>query len=223
MKTKTLGLLLGSFVAGSTSQFAVALEKADLVLTGPVESVDATDGSVSVFGHRIAVRDAASYVPGTLVSVYGKLRPSGGIAPIATRVLALSSSGADPLLIKGVVTRVSTSTGHLDVGSTDVDYTPLLADSEFSIPAVGDVVEIDGTQPSSRGVFIATRVSPIDSTAASVASVTGSGKALGVTGSGKAEGVTGSGKAEGVTGSGKALGVTGSGKAEGVTGSGKAE
>ena len=212
MKLKTL--YFATAIATLAVSTAIPQEGASLILTGPIESVDTTMGTVTVLGQRISVRDSSKVLPGTVVNIYGTLESNGRLTAAAMQNLSRFATGADVLYIKGIVTATSALTGHLRVGGTDVDYTSLLASQDFRIPSVGEVVEFSGTQPGARGVFLASL--PLTG----VSSVIGTGHSSSVIGSGQASSVIGSGHSSSVIGSGQASSVIGSGQASSVIGSG---
>jgi hypothetical protein len=201
---------------------------------GAVEQVDLKTSSVVVLGQQFHVGAATlvtsqvSYpsaisladVPkNALVWVDGEETASGSTSVDALIVLPESYvPGASQLLLTGIVSSVSND-GQIRVGKLKVDVTQTLT-SDTSQLAVGDLVQVSGTQPLSQGVFLALSVARPDG-------VGGTGKvALCVGGTGKISslGVGGTGKVEalGVGGTGKvALGVGGPGKvALGVGGTG---
>ena len=185
MKIKTL--YFATAIATLAASTAIPQEEVSLILTGPIESVDEAMGTVTVLGQSISVRDSSKALSGTVVNIYGTLESNGRLAAAAMQNLSRFATGADVLYVKGLVTATSVLTGHLRVGGTDVDYTALLASQDFRIPSLGEMVEFSGTQPSARGVFLASL--PVTG----VSSVIGSGQASSVIGSGQASSVIGTG------------------------------
>ena len=203
---------------------------------GAVEQVDLKNSSIVVLGQQFhvgastLVTSPAAYphavsladVPqNAVVWVNGEEKTSGATSVDALIVFPESYvPGASQLLLTGVVSSVS-SDGQIRVGKLKVDITQTLA-SNSSPVAVGDLVQISGTQPAAKGVFLAQSVARTEG-------VGGTGKAvtLGVGGTGNvALGVGGTGNVTvlGVGGTGRAstLGVGGTGKVEtlGVGGTG---
>ncbi len=130
-------------------------------------------------------------------------------------------------VLTGIVGRVNTALGVLELGDYTVDYTPLLHDTAFAIPASGSVATLaarDGCDGSGRADqrFVATALvaRPNDSVTLALAGITGSARS-GITGSAgpSLTGITGSARS-GITGSaGPSLtGITGSAR-KGITGS----
>jgi len=213
---------------------------------GAVDRVDLKTSSVVVLGQQFQVgagtlvTTEASYprpvsladVPqNALVLVEGEEKTSGAVSVDAVIVLPESYvPGASQLLLTGVVSSVS-SDGQIHVGNLKVDITPTLTSNSTPI-AVGDLVEITGTQPATQGVLLAqslVRAAGVGGTGNVALGVGGTGKVttLGVGGTGKAvAGVGGTGNvALGVGGTGNVttLGVGGTGKftALGVGGTGR--
>jgi len=215
MNTKRFAVLVGA--AGGFFGAIAYAGPADLqlLLSGPVESVDLDVGSITVLGHQLGVKNAASFLPGHVVNVFGGVQSNGSTsAALVQDTLAYASSG-DQVSIVGVVRAVDESSGHVIVDGARVDYTALLGSGRFPTPAVGDLVRVLGIQPSGRGVVLASQITAI-------AGVSGGGHGLGVSGGGNALGVSGGGNALGVSGGGHGLGVSGGGNAMGVSGGGNA-
>src|SRR5882672_4071547 len=231
MKTKSLAILLGLLSAIGPAALIAGGGRVELVLSGPIESVDAASRSVTVLNHRISVVDVSGYGVGTLVNVYGGLQKNSAISNALVENLSRYASGSDQVFLKGAISAMDSSTGRISVGGALVDYTALLASSGFRVPRLGATVEVSGTQPGNRGVVLATRLLEVIHSAGVVGSgatssgVVGSGAvSSGVVGSGAtSSGVVGSGRTgSGVVGSGaSSSGVVGSGAtSSGVVGSG---
>ena len=223
MKIKTL--YFAAAIAALAASTAIPQEGASLILTGPIESVDEAMGTVTVLGQRISVRDSSKVLPGTVVNIYGKLESNGRLAATAMQNLSRFATGADVLYVKGIVTATSFLTGHLRVGGTDVDYTSLLASQDFRVPSLGEVVEFSGTQPNSRGVFLASL--PVSGASSVIgtghsSSVIGTGHSSSVIGTGHSSSVIGTGQASSVIGTGQASSVIGTGHSSSVIGTGQA-
>jgi hypothetical protein len=215
--SKKIGSIYAT-VAALLATTAWASNPSEMLLSGPIESVDGMRNTVTVLGHSVSLSHVDHLQVGQLVRVFGNLGGSAALGAAQLQNLGVFASGSEALYLKGRVTSVSPGLGRVTVGNAIVDYSALLAGGHFSVPGVGAIVEIVGTQPAGRGLVLASSLNT-----SHAVGVTGSGLTLGVTGSGLAEGVTGSGLTLGVTGSGRAVGVTGSGLTLGVTGSGLAE
>ncbi len=159
---------------------------------GTVDRVDLKTSSVVVLGQQFQVgagtllTTQASYprpvsladVPqNALVWVEGEEKTSGVVSVDAVIVLPESYvPGSSQLLLTGVVSGLS-SDGQISVGKLKVDITQTLA-SNTSPVAVGDLVEITGTQPAAQGVLLAqslVRADGVGGTGYAVAGVGGTG------------------------------------------------
>jgi hypothetical protein len=225
----------------SSKSFALPLA------VGAIEQVDLKSSSIVVLGQHFHVSAStlitsqtsyptavslAALPQNALVWVDGEEKASGSTHVDALIVLPESNvPGASQLSLTGVVSSVS-SDGQIRVGELKVDINQTLSSGGARV-AVGDTVEISGTQPTAQGVFLAqtlTRPEGVGGTGNVVAlGVGGTGKVatLGVGGTGNvALGVGGTGNATaGVGGTGKVatLGVGGTGNvALGVGGTGNA-
>jgi hypothetical protein len=225
MKMINASFAAGIVIALSSMPALSAAGRYELLLSGPVESVDRKANTINVVGHQIAVRDSAAFLPGYKINVFGGINAQGANAAIVQRTNAYAASG-DRVMVTGKVTAIDSTRGRVLIDGANVDYTTLLARSDFSLPAVGDAVRVVGMQPAGKGTILASEMAAVGVTGSSLLQaqgVTGSSQAVGVTGSSllRALGVTGSSQAVGVTGSSllQAQGVTGSSQAVGVTGS----
>ncbi|MDE2252213.1 MAG: hypothetical protein KGL25_12510, partial [Gammaproteobacteria bacterium] len=185
MKTKTLIAVSCAFFATALAQVSLARGNLELIYSGPVESVNAPSSELSVLGHRFVVRETSTVAVGSLVNVYGRLSPNGSISSAVIERVADYSTGSDSVYLKGKVTSVTAQIGRFSIGGTQIDYTGLLADSSFQLPAPGEMIEVVGTQPSTRGLVLA----------------------AGVIQTGSAAGVIQTGSAAGVIQTGSKLGV----------------
>ena len=158
MKRKTLIVLAVALIATSAAQVFSANDELELVFSGPVESIDANSGAMSVLSHQVLTRGPSVARAGALVNVYGKLQPDGTVSDAVVERVSDYVTGSDTLYLKGKVTAVSAKIGRIAIGASTIDYTALLSDSSFHVPALGDNVEIVGTQPTNRGVVLAAGV-----------------------------------------------------------------
>ena len=152
---------------------------------------------------------------------------SGSAGPTARLVLAQHLPLGSACVLTGIVGAVNTAIGTLQLGDYTVDYTPLLHDAGFAVPASGSVATLtarDGCDGSGRADqrFVASTflARPADTATLALAGITGSARS-GITGSAgpSLTGITGSARS-GITGSaGPSLtGITGSARS-GITGS----
>jgi len=155
-----LSALVAALVAGTALPEEQSLSGTELLISGPVEKVDAALGTVTIFGREIATDKASQLATGQLVDVYGSLRSDGSVANTEIDPTSQYGSGGDPVFIKGVVTDVNALLGQAQFGGTTVDYTSQLASAEFTAPSVGEVLGVDGTQPLVKGVILASEIGP---------------------------------------------------------------
>ena len=212
-------ILCATALFATTGCFASSAD-ANTLTVGPVEQVNLKSSTFVVLGQTYRL-PLGSIAPGTLVAVDGTESASGTAS--VKKVIPLSQlnvPGATQLLVTGVVSAVS-DVGHVRIGKLDVDINATLT-SDANKVAVGQVVKIVGTQPTSGGTFLAQSVAQgIAGSGASADGIAGSGAtSMGIAGSGAtANGIAGSGSL-GIAGSGS-LGIAGSGSsAKGIAGSG---
>ena len=152
---------------------------------------------------------------------------NGNAAPMARLVPARQLPAGSGCILTGIVGALNTAVGTLAVGDFTVDYTPLLHDIAFAVPANGSVATLtarDGCDGSGNADqhFVATtlEIRPNDGATLTLAGITGSAR-KGITGSAgpTLTGITGSAR-KGITGSaGPTLTrITGSAR-KGITGS----
>jgi hypothetical protein len=195
----------------------------DVVAIGPLELVEAT--SVTVLGHSYRIDDTAGLVTGDKVAVHGSLQPDGSVADAWAESLGAYSAGSDRVFETGVVTGVNESFGRLSIGDSKVDYTAALSEPGSTVPAVGEMVAITGTQPALGGVILGTTTNagtPDVQVALAGTGIRGGMAVAGITGTSRATaGITGTSSAtKGITGTSSATkGITGTSSAtKGITG-----
>ena len=212
MKNKTSNRAIYVCIAIGLAQAALASNDLELIYSGPVESFNAPNGVYSVLGHQVSVSDRSTADVGSLVRVYGRLLPNGSVAGAVVERVSEYATGSDSVYLKGHVTAVDARIGRLSIDGTQIDYTNQLSDVAFELPSLGDTVEVLGTQPTARGVVLATSIRSI----AQAAGVIQTGDKLGVIQTGNAAGVIQTGHSLGVIQTGKAAGVIQTGNAAGV-------
>ena len=209
----------------STAEFQ-ALAGSDLLILGPVESVDPAKSQIQVLGQWIAHSNSqiSQNTVGHVLAVYGSVKADGSFEVSAIREQSSIDyvPGANHLYLKAAVSAVDRVNATARIGALSISYSGALHSLVDEDLAVGAVASFSGLQYGANNKLYADNILVHQ---ASTLGQTGSGlKASGQTGSGfQALGQTGSGiKASGQTGSGfQALGQTGSGlKASGQTGSG---
>lgn len=160
MKKTIIGSIALSLVGlASSASTAGAASQRVLVLSGPVEATNVAAGNITVLGHLVFTADASRVVVGQRVNVYGVLDASGVVQNALLESQASYVAGADSIYMRGVVTATNAAYGYLEVGATRVDYTSLLANPNFKVPAVGQSIEFAGTQPAAGGIVLASRAS----------------------------------------------------------------
>ena len=164
------------------------MEPYRLLLSGPVESVDNTKNTISVLGHRFVLKSTASILPGHRLNVFGGLASNGSLKAAMVQDTAQYAASGDKVLMVGAISAIDRSRGRLYLGGAAVDYTALLGNPQFMAPAVGEVVQISGTQPAGRNLILAAKINRTQG-------VNAGGQALGVNAGGKAVGVNAGGQA----------------------------
>jgi hypothetical protein len=202
--------------------------KLELLISGPVESIDVSSGTVTVLNRRVLATNASDVEIGSLVNVFGRLGNDGAVSGAVLENLANYNLGSDQLYLKGKVTGLSVNVGRVFVDGAIVDYTALLSDSTFRLPRLGDTVEVTGTQPAFRGVILGSSIRPsmgaagVVSTGIKPSGVVSTGSPLGVVSTGiKPSGVVSTGSPLGVVSTGiKPSGVVSTGSPLGVVSTG---
>ncbi|MBS0380091.1 MAG: hypothetical protein JSS29_16545 [Proteobacteria bacterium] len=194
----------------------------ELLLIGPVESVDAVSQSATVLGQKIVSSSAAVLKVGDSVSVYGSLNSDGSIAVSHVQLRGPYVAGASQVLLTGFVQKVDSSVGRSVVGGVAVDLTPSIVALANS-PEIGARAQISGIQPVARGVVL---VNGISGGGAAVSGISGGGAAVsGISGGGAAvNGLIVGRHTNGISGGGAAVsGISGGGAAvNGISGGGAA-
>jgi hypothetical protein len=124
-----------------------------VAVMGPIESIStAGDTSlVTVLGQAFEV-----YADGSLgVGDYVVAAQDPELGAIVYPVGAPYVPGVSAVKVKAEITRVDSALGTLAVGTTAVDYTPILSIDPTFAPSVGDVFEGSGIQADSKGVVLA--------------------------------------------------------------------
>ena len=189
----------------------------ELLMSGPAESVDLATNTVSVLGQKFVVPDASRVAVGHQINVFGGLNANGSVGARFIQDTARFAAGGDRVFATGAVTAINSTRGLLSVGGAAIDYTSLLARSDFQLPAVGDMISIAGIQPTGRGLVLASEIHRLYGVTA------GGIQSSGVTAGGSPFGVTAGGiQSSGVTAGGSPFGVTAGGvQSSGVTAGGK--
>ena len=163
-------------IKGFSAEDLAAAAHSQVLAIGPVESADLRERTITVLGQRFVV-SSSSYIQlaqtpnlatnlralkslqvGAYVAASGELH--GGVLMLTELRHSADSyvSGSSAVFLRGVVTAVDYSRGQLFVGSAWIDYTPTLAGGLLYQPSMGSTIEIYGTQPTPRGMLVATSV-----------------------------------------------------------------
>ena len=147
---------------GATNVSIDSLQKqfgAELLLVGPLSSVNSTGTSFDVLGQTVTLgpKAVANAVlrPGQLIAVTGAIQPDGKI--VATGVVDLQEEyvdGATEVMGSGVVTAHTPTLAKVTVGRLAVDYSPALHAGDPGL-AVGSTVQFRGIQIGSTSSAIA--------------------------------------------------------------------
>ena len=193
------GVLTGGLIAGSdaaeprsaapaSSHSIEALRREvgpDLLLVGPVGSIDPSGRILEVLGQSVITSDPSIAGPspprvGEMVAIAGRLTAAGRV--IARRVVSIPDAfvdGATEVLVTGVVTSSQPSLAKASIGNLSTDYSASLHAGSLSLP-VGSAVQITGIRVAESRTVLAfsTRVvgtvSPEEESAASHAAPQGS-------------------------------------------------
>ena len=130
----------------------------ELVLSGPVESIDLSNGVFTSLGQTVmASHDMLNSMSlGDLVSVTGSVAGPGWLYADAVEIADSGYvPGATEIFVSGIPSGVDRSLGQVQLGGLSIDYTPAL--SSGSIPS-GQMLGFRGIQPNSHGVLISDAV-----------------------------------------------------------------
>ena len=208
MKRSVIYLTVLTAIAASTSM-AESRDAAELLIVGPVESVDLANRIATVLGQRVALSNVDSLALGNTVAVFGTSRADGTIRATAIQDRGLYTAGATTIYLSGTVQQAEPSIGRVVVNGVSVDLTAAMSVGTLS-PDVGSRMSIRGTQPVSRGLVL---VDGIVGTGSS--GIVGTGHS-GIVGTGSS-GIVGTGRS-GIVGTGSS-GIVGTGSS-GIVGTG---
>src|SRR5205823_6028671 len=222
MKTSVrvaVAILLGT-AAASTGLAGVGASDGELLVIGPVESVNAADSTATILGQRVHTPAIDAIAVGNTVAVFGTARADGTIEASAIQSRGIYVPGATSIFVSGTVQRAEPAIGRVVVSGVTVDLTSAMSHGMFS-PAVGSKLAISGTQPVSRGLVLVSgtgasaSVQGIAGTGTSVGGIAGTGASVG--------GIAGTGTSvNGIAGTGTSVGgIAGTGaRVNGIAGTG---
>ena len=172
-------------VAAFVASAVVGVAQAGTLAVGPVEQVNPKASTIAVLGQTYKLGPTTSIktqageplalnllAPDTIVAVEGA-ESAHGVATV-TDVISLPQldvPGATRLFVSGVVSSEN-SAGQIRVGRLVVDINATLT-SDSQAFAVGNFVEIVGTQPNPGGLFLAQSIMPTNGIIAGGASANG--------------------------------------------------
>ena len=220
MKTSVrvaVAILLGT-AAASTGLAGVGGSSGELLVIGPVESVNAADSTATILGQRVHTATIDAIAVGNTVAVFGAARADGTIEASLIQSRGIYVPGATSIFVSGTVQRAEPALGRVVVSGVTVDLTSAMSHGMFS-PAVGSRLAISGTQPVSRGLVL------VSGTRGSVQGIAGTGALVnGIAGTGAlVNGIAGTGAlVNGIAGTGALVnGIAGTGaSAKGIAGTG---
>ena len=152
---------------------AAAVAAESLLVSGPVESVDSAHQTVVILGQSVRLSAQTRLYFGSLGDSKNAVRVDQRIRRLldAGRLVAVWSidgtsagtvlisgdrfvPGSTPVYLTGVVTVVDQLRGYAAVGNAQIDLTAALYQGSLDL-AVGDTVQVLGTQPAPAGVILA--------------------------------------------------------------------
>ena len=166
MKMTKTSMVAGVVVALGSVPALSSPGRYQLLLSGPVESVDYKANTISVVGHKISVGDSAAYLPGSKINVFGGINSRGSRAGVRATTNTYAT-GSDRVMVTGKVTAIDSMRGRVSVDGANVDYTSLLSRTDFALPAVGAAVRVVGVQPAGKGVILAKAIIAVGVTGSS--------------------------------------------------------
>ena len=240
MKSSTVYLAVLAALAASAG-VAEVRSNSELMVIGPVESVDAANGSVTVLGQRVlGIGNPHALTVGNTVAVFGSARGDGSIEASEIREQGMYVPGASAVFLSGIVQRSDTAVGRLTQNGGKCDLTPTLAGVLSPKPRQQTVDFRCSTgrawhRPCEWDRGHGASANGIAGTGAAANGIAGTGyRGLGIAGTGAAAtaspalgyrvlGIAGTGAAaNGIGGTGyRGLGIAGTGKAaNGIAGTG---
>ena len=180
---KSLIRLVGIF-ALSCASFASGA--AQTIVVGPVESVANYAATFTVLGQNFALPTKAAKPSGLSVGAYvvvtGDRNAAGALVATSVKVLPDAYvAGASEVYLLGTVDRSAPSAGLVQIGGLKILVSQALSANSNRSFAVGDEIEVLGTQALSKGAVWATVAQAIQGTG--VQAIQGTG-ALAIQGTG---------------------------------------
>jgi hypothetical protein len=130
-----------------------------LVLAGPVDSINVSEGIFTSLGQRVSAPGSilGNLRLGDYVLVGGRISGAGTIhADAVAQTGLLYTPGSSEVFVTGIPSSVDMRLGTAMIGNLEVDYTPSLGGSGFE--GIGAAITVLGTQPALGGIVIGDRV-----------------------------------------------------------------
>jgi hypothetical protein len=130
-----------------------------LILAGPVASIDFENGTFSSLGQNVAMAGSIinSLKEGDFVAVSGSIAGAGLINADNVVLTGIQYvPGATEVFVTGIPTSVNYSLGTAEIGGLNVNYTSSLGGDGFE--GIGAAITVIGTQPMIGGVMLSDRV-----------------------------------------------------------------
>ena len=184
---------------GGTASSNQAVE---LLLVGPVDSINARAGVVTILGQKVVYPAAGKLVLGDAVAVFGYTEPNGSFVATSITDEGQYVPGATSVFLAGAVQKADPAIGRVAVDGLTIDLTGTMSNGVVA-PAVGTRIKLVGIQPVAGGLIVANGISG------------GGTSSLGISGGGTSSlGISGGGTASlGISGGGtSSLGISGGGK-----------
>ena len=191
MKRSAVSLAVITAIAAVASTAEEVRGGPELLVIGPVESVDVSTRSATVLGQHVTLDNVESLDVHNTLAVFGFWRADGTIQAATVRDQGPYVAGATTVFLSGAVQRAEPSIGHVVVNGIKIDLTPAMAFGPVS-PAVGSKLTVRGIQAVSHGVVT---IDGIVGSGATANGIVGSGTSTnGIVGSGyRSSGIVGSG------------------------------
>jgi hypothetical protein len=153
----------------------------NLLVLGPVSSIDPNAGTVTILGQTIVVTnstmtvsleggqpsisvglDKIALTKNDYVGIGGQLTARGVIiASVIVRLQHAYVAGASPSYIRGIIDKSNNSLATVSIGTLTVDYGSVLYDPEFLAITDGSVVEFIGFTDNTNESFYAVSANTI--------------------------------------------------------------
>jgi hypothetical protein len=210
----SVAILLGA-AGASTGSAGVGSRSAELLVIGPVESINVVARTATILGQRVHTAMVDALAVGDAVAVFGTARADGTIEASAIQLRGIYVPGATSIFVSGTVQRAEPAVGRVVVNGVTVDLTSAMSHGIFS-PAVGSRLAVSGTQPVNRGVVLVNGIAGTGSPNG----IAGTGSPNGIAGTGSPNGIAGTGSPNGIAGTGSPNGIAGTGSPNGIAGTG---